>query len=113
MSSPPTLDLQIINVILQGGSFAFLVLAGVWIARTLVPRLFKTFDDLQSRHDARYDRQEARHDADKTRRDLAFDKISQSVSDVANGLSRVVTALNDVVDRLESLEARTPDSRHD
>lgn len=94
---PPTSDLQVLNIVVQGGSFGVLVLLILWTARTLAPQAISTFKSQGDQFQAALDRQADRHKIDIDRRDAAFDLLVERIGQMG-------TALGQIADRIDRLE---------
>lgn len=88
---------QLLYTIIQGGSFAVLVVIIVWVGRTLVPSSLSAFRDQGTRFDAALQRQEDRHAVELQLRD-----VRDARSDDA--LARLISAVDRLTDRIERLE---------
>lgn len=93
----PGSELQVLNLILQGGSFALVAWAVVYAVRVLVPEVIRTHDKTVKRFDDILERQEERHRDEIVRRD-------EAISRIAVELAAIAKALADVTDRLERVE---------
>ena len=88
---------QVLNLIVQFGSFGVLVVIILWVGRVLVPNALAAFERQGERFEKMQERQDARHAAELAKRDSQLEKLTE-----------VVGAL---VDRVEKIEARHADHR--
>ena len=101
-------DAQLLNWVVQGGSFALVVCVMIYLGRVLIPRTIEAFERQTAKFDAMVERIEARHAAELDKRDDQFQSLAETVR---SGLEKVADDLARVGETVARLEARTDEHR--
>ncbi|HEY1191904.1 MAG TPA: hypothetical protein VGE74_30010 [Gemmata sp.] len=80
---------QTLYLIVQGGSFAVLVLIILWVGRVLVPTALAAFREQGERYEKIHERNEARHAAELAKRDEQFERLTDVVGALANRVEKI------------------------
>lgn len=97
-------ELQVLNVVTQGGSFAVLCCILWYVGMRLIPKEQQAREDLAATFTATLERLEEKHSRELAQRDATQARM-------ADALTQVVHGLGDVTDRLERVEQRTDEHR--
>lgn len=97
-------DTQLLNWIVQGGSFGLIVAIVVFLGKVMFPRAVKLLEDQGVRFEAIVERMQARYDAQLASRDATCRELAAAVAKLADDVGRLC-------DRIERLEDRTDEHR--
>lgn len=97
-------DANIVQVILQGGSFGLVVIFALYLGKYLIPKTIATFEALAAKFDTALDREMARADRAAERREATWGRMVEEVQKLADQVGRMG-------ERLDRLEAGTKEHR--
>lgn len=91
-------DANIVQVILQGGSFGLVVIFALYLGKYLIPKTLAMFEALAAKFDTALNREMERADKAAERREAVWGRMVEEVQRVADLVGRLVER----VDRLEA-----------
>lgn len=82
-------DAQILNWVVQGGSFALVVAVMLYLGRVLIPKTIEAFERQTAKYESMSERQEQRHERELAKRDQALERLAGSIDVLASRIERV------------------------
>lgn len=98
-------DAQLLNWLVQGGSFALVCAMMVYIGYILVPKTIAAFERQADKFDGLVRRIEDRHGVELTKRDERDERIATAIDRLADSQDRLS-------ERLSRLEAKSDTAEH-